>query len=195
MLEDVLPLHALFAELQVMAASPNGIRAKVLGHIHEEIEHAKAARPAQIWMKMNALVDPQIIDTLYEASEAGVEIDLVVRGICCLRPGVPGLSERIRVRSIIGHFLEHARACWFSHGGADLVFCGSADWMERNLSFRIETIFPVFDPTLRKDIRAFLDIQLNDNLITVSPKGHEYIAWRGPLAQPPAQSPLTSPST
>ncbi|MDB5366338.1 MAG: degradosome polyphosphate kinase [Rhodospirillales bacterium] len=143
--------------LEKVAISPGGIRAKLEELIRKEIENAKAGKPAGIWAKMNSLVDEQIIELLYEASSAGVQIELIIRGMCCLRAGVPGLSDNIRVRSLIGRFLEHARIAAFADGEAlphakARLFIGSADWSPRNLDRRIETLVPIENPTVHQQI-------------------------------------------
>ena len=144
--------------------SPFTLLAQLLQAIRVETAHAKAGQPARIIAKMNSLLDPEVIQTLYEASCGGVKIDLIVRGVCALRPGIPGVSENIRVRSVIGRFLEHTRIFYFRNGGAQDVYLSSADWMSRNLFRRIEVAFPVLDARLKKRvIKEGLEPYLKDN--------------------------------
>ncbi|MFU9044865.1 polyphosphate kinase 1 [Acinetobacter tibetensis] len=140
------------AKLKKLLHAPFTLHAQLVNFIDDEIANAKAGKPAQIIVKVNALTELQLINKLYEASQAGVQIDLIIRSICCLRPGLPGLSENIRVRSIVGRFLEHTRVYYFSNNGNPHIYCSSADWMDRNLFNRVEACFPIEDPTLKKRI-------------------------------------------
>ena len=147
-----------------LMVAPVEMREKFNALLDREIEHKRRGRPARIIAKFNRLADLQIIEKLYEVSRAGVEVDLIVRGICMLRPGIPGLSENIRVRNIVGRFLEHSRVFWFANGGNEEVYIGSADWMTRNLKHRIEVIAPVSDPEAKRFLRdVLLDAYLTDN--------------------------------
>ena len=147
-----------------LAVAPIWLRKRFLKLIGRERKHAIEGKPARIIAKMNSLCDREIIEALYAASAAGVKIELIIRGICCLKVGVPGVSENISVRSIVGNFLEHARIFYFYNNGAEELYMGSADWMPRNLDKRVEIVFPLKDEKIRKEAKHILDVQLADNL-------------------------------
>ena len=160
---NVLTGFASPAGYRKLTVAPRGMRERFITMIRREIAHRRAGAPSRIVAKMNALVDPDVIAALYEASGAGVPIDLIIRGICCLRPGLPGVSESIRVISIVGRFLEHSRAFYFLNGGEEEVYIGSADWMPRNLDRRIEAIPPIENPADRQALRDLLLLMWEDN--------------------------------
>jgi len=174
-----------------LLVAPVTLRDRMVALIQREIEHCKEGKTGRIIAKMNALIDPDIIKTLYEASQSGVQIDLIVRGMCCLRPGVPNVSDNIRVISIVGRYLEHSRIFYFHNNGQEEAYIGSADWMQRNLDRRVEAVTPVEDPNLVQELSAILSICLADNRHAweLQPDG-SYIQ-RQPSKDEPAQDAQT----
>jgi polyphosphate kinase len=176
-----------FQGTRKLIVAPFELRERILALIQREAQHAADGLPARIVAKMNALVDPGVIEALYQASQAGVKIDLIVRGICCLRPGVRGVSENITVRSIVDRFLEHSRVLYFENACQPEVFLGSADWMPRNLLRRIEVVFPIEDGVLRERVKSeLLDLALSDNLKArlLQPDGSYVASVPAPGARP-----------
>ncbi len=155
--------YSLQKSYRKLLVAPFSLRDRTVAMIRREIEICHNGGKGRIIAKMNALVDREMIPLLYEASQAGVEIDLIVRGICCLRPGVKGISENIRVISIIGRYLEHSRIFYFQNGGAEEIYIGSADWMTRNLSRRVEAVTPIESPEIVRDLQEIMGIMLADN--------------------------------
>ena len=149
-------------EYQELLVAPLTLREKIVGLIREQRELAEKGEPARISCKMNSLTDPRIIEEFYQASQAGVKIEMVIRGICCLKPGLEGVSENIRVVSLVGRFLEHARIFAFGEGEDEKIYLGSADLMQRNIDRRVETVFPLREARHRQKIRRLMDLQLND---------------------------------
>ena len=165
-------VHEIFMQLTSMMQTPPlrkiyeapfNLHREIIAHIENEIKNVESGGAGHIIAKLNALVEPEVIQALYKASCAGVFIDLIVRGICCLRPGIPGISDNIRVRSIVGRFLEHSRVYYFHANGEENVFCSSADWMDRNFFQRVEIAFPISNREIKRRLIADLDIYLNDN--------------------------------
>jgi polyphosphate kinase len=183
---DVFSFLTAYAETptyEPLLVAPLDLAEKLLELIARESEHARLGRPARIIAKMNALLDKKTILALYQASQAGVEIDLLVRGICALRPGVRGVSDRIKVRSIVGRFLEHSRIFYFSNGGDEEVYIGSADWMPRNLYERVEVLTPLKDPMAVERVRQeILEGYLADNVKTriLAKDGTYHRVWQTP---------------
>jgi polyphosphate kinase len=188
--------------LRRLYQAPFDLHQRILEHIDQEIRNVEAGGAGHIIAKLNALVEPEVIRALYRASCAGVMVDLIVRGICCLRPGIPGVSDNIRVRSIVGRFLEHSRVYYFHANGEELIFCSSADWMDRNFFRRVEVCFPVLSENLKARVIADLDLCLSDNcqawelkadggyrLVTPAP-GEEQVSCQAQLLRQLAESTL-----
>jgi polyphosphate kinase len=161
---NILTGVSKFPGMKELLMAPYDLRDGMLALIDREIEHAKAGRPAGIFVKMNALVEVGMIEALYRASQAGIKVRLLIRGICCLRPGIPGVSENVEVRSLVGRFLEHSRIIRFENGGAPEIYLGSADWMPRNLFGRVETGFPIRNPRVHEHIQEIIDWFWKDNV-------------------------------
>jgi polyphosphate kinase len=150
-------------DLRLLSQSPFNLHGNLLALINRETRNAENGGTGHIIAKVNAITEPEVIRALYQASMGGVFVDLIVRGICCLRPGIPGISENIRVRSIVGRFLEHTRCYYFHNDGDEQLYCASADWMDRNLLRRIEVMFPIRDPAMKTRLVGDLTTYLADN--------------------------------
>jgi polyphosphate kinase len=183
--------HAPSGPFRSLLVAPNFLLPALLARIEREAEHARAGRPARIRVKLNGLSDSTVVDALYRASRAGVEIDLIVRSLCTLRPGVPGLSERIRVISTLGRFLEHARIYHFANGGDDEYYVGSADWRPRNLRRRVEVVAPIREQSARARLDHLLDLELADPTAWEMRASGEYVR-RSANGQPGAQELLAT---
>ncbi|MBI4863526.1 MAG: polyphosphate kinase 1 [Candidatus Riflebacteria bacterium] len=218
---NLLTGYSLFESWKKTLVSPRGMRTRLMELVAREIEHARAGRSARIVAKMNSLADTRMISALYDASRAGVSIDLIVRSICCLRPGVPGLSENIRVISIVGRFLEHERIFYFSNGGQEEVYLGSGDWMERNFDRRVDILFPIDDVAIKNrliDHILLLNLMDNVQVRELTPDGtyrRRQLEGRAPISvqeillsdvtpqlgtatvfvRPPSMKPATAPGT
>jgi polyphosphate kinase len=161
---NILTGVSKFPGMNELMMAPYDLREGMIHLVDREIEHAKAGRPADIFVKMNALVEESMIEALYRASQAGIKVRLLIRGVCCLRPGIPGVSENIEVRSLVGRFLEHSRIIRFENGGTPEIYLGSADWMPRNLFRRVETGFPIRNPRVHDHIQEIIDWFWKDNV-------------------------------
>ena len=185
MLFNKLSGYSQFDMWHKIAVAPTGLRQSFYNMIDREIKNVQNGEKGYIFAKMNALIDDGIINKLYEASQAGVEIDLVVRGMCSLIPGIKGISDNIHVHSIVGEFLEHSRIYYFYNGGRDEYYLSSADWMQRNLNRRIEILFPVEEELTRRKLRQIMDTIWNDTIKTryIDSKGnYKRIDRRGKAA-------------